>query len=96
MLGYSSDPDMDWISFRARIENPRVNRLFEDLRRKLWGMGDCPRLFWGKESGEEGNCDKIALFTGTYDFASLVSKDDDSNRAVMEGREGSQHQKSET
>lgn len=96
MLGYSSDPDMGWISFRAQAENPRVNHLFEDLRRKLWGMGDCPHLFWGKGSEEEGNCDKISLFIGTYDFASILSKDiHDSNTAVLEGLEESQHQKPE-
>jgi hypothetical protein len=73
-----------------------VNRLFEDLRRKLWGIGDCPRLFWGKESGEEGNCDKISLFIGTYNFASILNKDAHNiNTAVLKGLKDSQHQKPE-
>jgi hypothetical protein len=59
---------MEMISFRAQIENPRVNSLFEGLRRKLWGLGDCPQLFWGKDKEKEGDGDKVSLFIGTCGF----------------------------
>ncbi|RLL95788.1 hypothetical protein CFD26_104336 [Aspergillus turcosus] len=62
--GYSSDSNMEMISFRAQIGNPRVDSLFEGLRRKLWGLGDCPQLFWGKYQEKEGDGDKISLFIG--------------------------------
>ncbi|KAH8700095.1 hypothetical protein BGW36DRAFT_415267 [Talaromyces proteolyticus] len=39
--GYSSTADMEMISFRAQIENPQIESLFEGLRRKLWELGDC-------------------------------------------------------
>ncbi|KAJ5143568.1 uncharacterized protein N7515_002355 [Penicillium bovifimosum] len=60
--GYPTNPDMDWISFRAQLEDSRVAGLFEDLRRKLWRMGDCPHLFWGKEQENRGGSDRISLF----------------------------------
>jgi hypothetical protein len=72
LLGYGSNPDMDWIYFRAKIKNPRVDSLFEDLRRKFWGMGDCPQLFWGRDKEKEGDSDKTSLFIGTYGFASMI------------------------
>ncbi|KAL5045880.1 hypothetical protein BDW71DRAFT_214829 [Aspergillus fruticulosus] len=67
-LEYSGKPTMDWISFRAQRGHPAVGAggAFEDLRRKLWGMGDCPRIFWGKcqeNKGEgEGNLISFSLF----------------------------------
>jgi hypothetical protein len=63
-LGYSSKPTMDWIFFRAQLGHPRVDGRFEDLRRKLWGMGDCPQIFWGKIQESEGDGNLISLFIG--------------------------------
>ncbi|KAJ5285958.1 hypothetical protein N7524_001264 [Penicillium chrysogenum] len=63
--GYPRNPDMEWISFRAQLEDSRVTGLFEDLRRKLWRIGDCPDLFWGKDQEKEGGSDRISLFMGT-------------------------------
>lgn len=38
----------------------------------------------------EGNCDKISLFLGTYNFALIPSNDVyDSNTAILEGVEDS-------
>ncbi|OQE34694.1 hypothetical protein PENCOP_c016G07734 [Penicillium coprophilum] len=60
--GYPTNPNMEWISFRAQLEDSRIARLFEDLRRKLWRMGDCPHLFWGKHQDDIGGSDRISLF----------------------------------
>ncbi|KAJ5752155.1 hypothetical protein N7520_009072, partial [Penicillium odoratum] len=64
---------MEWISFRTEL-NPRMDALFDNLRRKLWEMGECPYLRWGecpflrwgKEKGNEkvGNSDRFSLFIG--------------------------------
>ena len=63
--GYPANSDMEWISFRAQLEDSRVAGLFEDLRRKLWRMGDCPHLFWGKDQEKGRGSDCISLFMGT-------------------------------
>ncbi|CAI7656869.1 unnamed protein product [Penicillium viridicatum] len=60
--GYPANSDMEWISFRAQLEDSRVAGLFEDLRRKLWRMGDCPHLFWGKDQEKGRGSDRISLF----------------------------------
>ncbi|KAJ5515190.1 hypothetical protein N7527_006750 [Penicillium freii] len=60
--GYPANLDMEWISFRAQLEDSRVAGLFEDLRRKLWRMGDCPHLFWGKYQEKGRGSDRILLF----------------------------------
>jgi hypothetical protein len=62
---YPANSDMEWISFRAQLENSLVAGLFEDLRKKLWRMGDFPHLFWGKHQEKGGDSDRISLFMGT-------------------------------
>ncbi|KAI9370339.1 hypothetical protein BJX61DRAFT_515858 [Aspergillus egyptiacus] len=57
--GYPATPNTEWISFRARMEDARVAGFFEDLRRKLWSMGDCPHIFWGRDQETGG---QISLF----------------------------------
>ncbi|KAJ5542579.1 hypothetical protein N7461_008582 [Penicillium sp. DV-2018c] len=59
---YAVNPDMDLVSFRAQLEDSRVAGLFEDLRRNMWRMGDCPHLFWGKGQERGGGSDRILLF----------------------------------
>ncbi|KAL4912953.1 hypothetical protein BDW62DRAFT_214629 [Aspergillus aurantiobrunneus] len=61
-FGYRWKPTMDWISFRAQPGHPRVDGQFKDLRQKLWGMGDCPQIFWGKIQENEGDGNLISLF----------------------------------
>ncbi|KAL4975517.1 hypothetical protein BDW66DRAFT_151805 [Aspergillus desertorum] len=71
---------MDWISFRAQRGHPAVGAggAFEDLRRKLWGMGDCPRIFWGKyqeNKGEgEGNLISFSFFIGVSGLETYSTK----------------------
>ncbi|KAL4738259.1 hypothetical protein BDV11DRAFT_139264 [Aspergillus similis] len=67
-LGYSWKPTMDWIFFRAQPGHLRVGGRFEDLRRKLWGMGDCPQIFWGKTQGNEGDDNLISWFIAFEHF----------------------------
>lgn len=55
---------MEWISFRAQL-NPQMDSLVENLRRKLWEMGDRTYLRWGTEQKKIGNSDKFSLFIGT-------------------------------
>jgi hypothetical protein len=62
---YPANSDNEWISFRAQFEDSLVAGLFEDLRRKLWRMGDFPHLFWGKDQEKGGNSERISLFMGT-------------------------------
>ncbi|KAJ5472757.1 hypothetical protein N7530_006758 [Penicillium desertorum] len=52
------------VSFRARRGNTQVQSQLEALRVKLWKLGDCPPLAWGKEIENEGNSDsdKFLLF----------------------------------
>jgi hypothetical protein len=65
----TGNPEMEIISFRGQIENPRINSLFEGLRKKLWDLlGDCPALFWGRDKEREGDDDKISLFVGMCCF----------------------------
>ena len=52
------------ISFRAQRGNAEVQNQLESLRLKLWKLGDCPPLAWGKENENEGDSDKFLLFLG--------------------------------
>jgi hypothetical protein len=63
--GYLANANIERISFRTQLKDSRIAGLFEALRMKLWRMGDCPHLFWGKdqERGEGSDC--ISLFIGT-------------------------------
>jgi hypothetical protein len=56
------------ISFRAQRGNTEVQSQLEALRVKLWKLGDCPPLAWGKENENEGDSDsdKFLLFLGMF------------------------------
>ncbi|KAF4763929.1 hypothetical protein HAV15_001823 [Penicillium sp. str.  len=56
--------DIQMISFRAQRGNTQVQSQLEALRVKLWKLGDCPPLAWGKEKGNGGDSDKFILFLG--------------------------------
>ncbi|KAJ5238016.1 hypothetical protein N7489_008107 [Penicillium chrysogenum] len=59
----SSEVDIiQMISFRAQRGNTEVQSQLESLRLKLWKLGDCPPLAWGKENENEGDSDKFLLF----------------------------------
>ncbi|OQE18916.1 hypothetical protein PENFLA_c020G09226 [Penicillium flavigenum] len=59
----SSEVDViQMISFRAQRGNTQVQSQLEALRVKLWKLGDCPPLAWGKENENEGDSDKFLLF----------------------------------
>ncbi|KAJ6159655.1 hypothetical protein N7497_004192 [Penicillium chrysogenum] len=61
----SSEVDIiQMISFRAQRGNTEVQSQLESLRLKLWKLGDCPPLAWGKENENEGDSDKFLLFLG--------------------------------
>ncbi|CAG8905454.1 unnamed protein product [Penicillium egyptiacum] len=61
----SSEVDVvQMISFRTQRGNTQVQSQLEALRVKLWKLGDCPPLAWGKEKENEGDCDKFLLFLG--------------------------------
>ncbi|CAI7666183.1 unnamed protein product [Penicillium bialowiezense] len=65
----SSEEDcVQMISFRARCEDIKVQSQFEALRAKLWKLGDCPPLVWGKEKQSARESDKFLLFLGMLAF----------------------------
>jgi hypothetical protein len=70
-----SDSDcVQMISFRAQCGNIKVQSEFEALRAKLWKLGDCPPLAWGKENESGGDIDKILLFLGMLTFSDMSSE----------------------
>lgn len=70
----SSEEDcVQMISFRARCEDIKVQSQFEALRAKLWKLGDCPPLVWGKEKQSARESDKFLLFLGMLAFFDMVN-----------------------
>lgn len=63
--GYTSNTNVDMVTFCAQLGNPRVHSLFEGLRRQLWALGDCPQLVWAKDKVKEGDGENVSLFIGT-------------------------------
>ncbi|OKL57762.1 hypothetical protein UA08_06886 [Talaromyces atroroseus] len=62
-LEYNASPNMEMISFRAPIGDPQVESSFEHLRKELWGLGNCPDLFWGRDKEmEDGQSNTNLLF----------------------------------
>lgn len=103
-LGYSGKPTMDWISFRAQSGHPAVGAggAFEELRRKLWGMGGCSRIFWGRsqenegegEGEGEGNLISFSLFIGMSCLGASSTKRRYLTRFVLlQALEHSEHSK---
>ena len=92
--GYTSNTNVDMITFCAELETPRVHSLFEGLRRQLWALGDCPQLVWAKDKVKEGDGEIFSLFIGTSTIHGWLGSNDD-NEAVLEALEGSKHCKPE-
>lgn len=69
----SSEADcIQMISFRAQRGNTKVQSQLEALRAKLWKLGDCPPLAWGKENEGGGDSDKLLLFLGMLAFSNMA------------------------
>ncbi|KGO77066.1 hypothetical protein PITC_005910 [Penicillium italicum] len=64
----SSNANIEMISFFAQTGNARVATSFADLRKKLWGLGDCPPLVWGKNQSNKEENDNFLLFISMFSF----------------------------
>lgn len=92
--GYTSNTNVDMVTFCVQLENPRVHSLFEGLRRQLWALGDCPQLVWAKNKGKEGDGENFSLFIGTFAIHDWLGSNDN-NAAVLEALEESKQRKQE-
>jgi hypothetical protein len=54
--------NIEMISFFAEAGNERVSTSFSNLRKRLWQLGDCPQLVWGKNQSSKDGEDDILLF----------------------------------
>lgn len=66
--GFSFEANTERISFFTRTGDERMVTSFADLRKKLWELGDCPQLVWGKTQSNEEENDNILLFMGMSPF----------------------------
>lgn len=59
---FTPEPNMEMISFFAEAGNERASTAFSTLRKRLWQLGDCPQLVWGKNQSCKDGEDHISLF----------------------------------
>ncbi|KAJ5445269.1 hypothetical protein N7491_001351 [Penicillium cf. griseofulvum] len=59
---FGVEANTEMISFFTRTGDERMLTSFADLGKKLWELGDCPQLVWGKTQSNEEENDNILLF----------------------------------
>lgn len=67
-LPADSPSNMAMISFFAQTGNKQVATSFAVLRKKLWRLGYCPQLVWGKDQRKKDGQDTFLLFIGRFAF----------------------------
>ncbi|KAJ6007413.1 hypothetical protein N7540_011389 [Penicillium herquei] len=81
--------NIEMISFFAQTGNERIATSFANLRKRLWQLGDCPQLVWGKNQSNEGGKDNILLFINRQNSC-------DANSADIADLKKSKHSEEET